>query len=75
MRFLGGITGTAKRKSYEIAYRASHKSDRFFYYVAFEYATHFVYADNKAQAKKDGMKQIKLERPDQNIEFLNIYQR
>ena len=75
MRFLGGITGTAKRKLYEIAYRASDKSDRWFYYVIFEYAQHFVYADNQAQAKKDGMKQIKLERPNQNIEFLNIYRR
>ena len=72
---LGGITGTKKRKLFVINYRASQKSNRWFYYVAFEYAEHFLYADNKSQAKRDGMKQIQLERPDENIEFLSIEQR
>jgi hypothetical protein len=75
MTGLGGITGTKKRKLFVITYRASQKSNRWFYYVNFEYAEHFLYADNKSQAKKDGMKQIQLERPDENIKFLRIEQR
>ena len=60
---LGGISGVSKRKLYKIMYNSKPKG----FQHGFLYASHFILAESAAQARREGLRQIKLEHPKEKV--------